>query len=223
MEEDYKYSAVYDIEEFRDCFALGAVDLSETTDLTCAKVLLMKKDDPTKYIYTMYFIPESKLELSSDRESGAKYAEWAKEGWLTICEGNEIDLSMVADWFYKLYETYGIRTITTGYDQKFAKDFLNRMEEYNFEFEMVYQNKLTLSNPMKLVEADLKGQLINYQENPIDQWCLGNASMEIDNFGNVMAVKINSQQNRRIDGAVTLIILYEMYRRYRSVFLRKLR
>lgn len=223
MEEDYKYSAVYDIEEFRDCFALGAVDLSETTDLTCAKVLLMKKDDPTKYIYTMYFIPESKLELSGDRESGAKYAEWAKEGWLTICEGNEIDLSMVADWFYKLYETYGIRTITTGYDQKFAKDFLNRMEEYNFEFEMVYQNKLTLSNPMKLVEADLKGQLINYQENPIDQWCLGNASMEIDNFGNVMAVKINSQQNRRIDGAVTLIILYEMYRRYRSVFLRKLR
>lgn len=223
MEEDYKYSAVYDIEEFRDCFALGAVDLSETTDLTCAKVLLMKKDDPTKYIYTMYFIPESKLELSSDRESGAKYVEWAKEGWLTICEGNEIDLSMVADWFYKLYETYGIRTITTGYDQKFAKDFLNRMEEYGFEFEMVYQNKLTLSNPMKLVEADLKGQLINYQENPIDQWCLGNASMEIDNFGNVMAVKINNQQNRRIDGAVTLIILYEMYRRYRSVLLRKLR
>ena len=223
MEEDYKYSAVYDIEEFRDCFALGAVDLSETTDLTCAKVLLMKKDDPTKYIYTMYFIPESKLELSSDRESGAKYTEWAKEGWLTICEGNEIDLSMVADWFYKLYETYGIRTITTGYDQKFAKDFLNRMEEYGFEFEMVYQNKLTLSNPMKLVEADLKGQLINYQENPIDQWCLGNASMEIDNFGNVMAVKINNQQNRRIDGAVTLIILYEMYRRYRSVLLRKLR
>jgi len=223
MEEDYKYSAVYDIEEFRDCFALGAVDLSETTDLTCAKVLIMKKDDPTKYIYTMYFIPESKLELSSDRESGAKYTEWAKEGWLTICEGNEIDLSMVADWFYKLYETYGIRTITTGYDQKFAKDFLNRMEEYGFEFEMVYQNKLTLSNPMKLVEADLKGQLINYQENPIDQWCLGNASMEIDNFGNVMAVKINNQQNRRIDGAVTLIILYEMYRRYRSVLLRKLR
>ena len=223
MEEDYKYSAVYDIEEFRDCFALGAVDLSETTDLTCAKVLLMKKDDPTKYIYTMYFIPESKLELSSDRESGAKYAVWAKDGWLTICEGNEIDLSMVADWFYKLYETYGIRTITTGYDQKFAKDFLNRMEEYGFEFEMVYQNKLTLSNPMKLVEADLKGQLINYQENPIDQWCLGNASMEIDNFGNVMAVKINNQQNTRIDGAVTLIILYEMYRRYRSVLLRKLR
>ena len=88
---------------------------------------------------------------------------------------------------------------------------------------MVYQNKLTLSNPMKLVEADLKGRLINYQKNPIDQWCLGNASMEIDNFGNVMAVKINNQQNRRIDGAVTLIILYEMYRRYRSVLLRKLR
>ncbi len=34
------------------------------------------------------------------------------------------------------------------------------MEEYGFEFEMVYQNKLTLSNPMKLVEADLKVNLL---------------------------------------------------------------
>ncbi len=40
--------------------------------------------------------------------------------------------------------------------------------------------------------------------------------MEIDNLGNVLCVKINNQASRKIDGAVTLIILYEMYRRYRS-------
>ncbi len=50
----------------------------------------MKKDDPTKYIYTMYFIPESKLELSSDRESGAKYAEWAKEGGLPFVKATKL-------------------------------------------------------------------------------------------------------------------------------------
>lgn len=222
MEEDYIYPATYELDSFRNCFALGAVDLAETTDLTCAKVLLMRKDDRTKYVHTHYFIPESKLERSDDTGFGARYKEWAKAGLLTICEGNENDLATVADWFYSLYHDYGIRIIKCGYDQRFAKDFLQRMDYYGFDCEMVYQNKLTLSNAMKLVEADLKDQLVNYNENAIDRWCLGNASMEIDNLGNVMAVKINNQAQRRIDGAVTLIILYEMFRRYRTTLNNKL-
>jgi len=222
MEEDYVYPATFDIESFRGAFALGAVDLSETTDLTCAKVLLMRKDDKTKYVHTHYFIPQSKLERADDTGYGANYLEWARAGHLTICEGNENDLSHVADWFYKLYADYGIRIIKCGYDQRFAKDFLQKMDFYGFEYEMVYQNKLTLSNAMRLVEADMKDQLVNYNENPVDRWCLGNASMEIDSLGNVMAVKINNQAQRRIDGAVTLIILYEMYRRYKTALTNKL-
>lgn len=218
LPEDYKYEAVYDIESFRGAVALGAVDLAETTDLTSAKILLQRKDDKTKYIYSHYFIPESKLNDSDDKESGAKYAEWAKAGLLTICEGNDVDLTVVADWFYQLYKDYGIKLYKCGYDVKFSKDFLRRMDEYGFECEMVIQNKLTLSSAMKLVEADLHSRHINYNENPIDAWCLGNAAMEMDNYGNVMAVKINNQQSRRIDGAVTLIIVYEIWRRYRSEF-----
>lgn len=221
-EEDFVYPAIYDLEDFRGSFALGAVDLSETTDLTCAKVLLMRKGDKVKYIHTQYFIPESKLERANDVGYGADYPEWARAGYVTIHEGNENDLSRVADWFYSLYEEYGIRVMMCGYDQRFAKDFLQKMEFYGFDCEMVYQNKLTLSTPMKLVEADLKDRLINYNENPVDRWCLGNASMEIDSLGNVMAVKINNQAARRIDGAVTLIILYEMFRRYRTQLQNKL-
>ncbi|MDO9592915.1 MAG: terminase large subunit, partial [Erysipelotrichaceae bacterium] len=63
MEQDYNYSANFRMEDFIGSIALGAVDLSETTDLTCAKILLMKKGDPTKYIATRYFIPESKVKL----------------------------------------------------------------------------------------------------------------------------------------------------------------
>jgi len=222
MEEDFVYPATFDVEDFRNSFALGAVDLAETTDLTCAKVLLMRAGDKTKYVLTHYFIPESKLEKSDDAAYGAKYAEWARAGLLTICDGNENDLSRVADWFYELYSKYGIRLIKCGYDQRFARDFLQKMDFYGFECEMVYQNKLTLSNAMKLAEADFKDQLINYNENPVDRWCYGNASMEIDSLGNVMAVKINNQMQRRIDGAVTLIILYEVFRRYRTTLFNKL-
>lgn len=221
--EDYKFPAVYDLEEFRKSLCLGAVDLSETTDMTSAKVLLMKKNDRTKYIHSHYWIPESKLTDSDDKEAGAKYKEWAKQGLLTICEGNDIDLTLVADWFFSLYKDYGLRLYKCGYDVKFSTDFLKRMDTYGFETEIVLQNKQTLSNAMKLCEADLKARFVNYNENEIDAWCLGNAAMEMDNLGNVQAVKIAGQPSKRIDGAVTLIIAYEMYRRYRSEFTKALK
>ena len=219
---DYKYQAVYDIEQFRGSFCLGAVDLSETTDMTSAKILLMKPNDRTKYIYQHYFIPESKLTNADDKAAGAKYKEWAKAGLLTICEGNDIDLTLVADWFYSLYKQYGIKLYKCGYDVRFSKEFLKRMDEYGFECEIVIQDKKTLSNAMKLCEADLKAQIINYNENDIDAWCLGNAAIDVDNTGNCQVVKIAGQPNKRIDGAVTFVIAYEMYRRYRSDFIKLL-
>lgn len=122
--EDYSYEAAYNLEEFEGAKCLGAVDLSETTDLSAAKILLMRPGDPVKYIYQHYFIPESKLEDSDDWNAGARYKEWAKDGLLTVTEGNDIDLAVVADWFYSLYTNYNIRLWKCGYDQRFAKDGL---------------------------------------------------------------------------------------------------
>lgn len=219
--EDYAYEAVYDLEDFRGAVCLGAVDLSETTDLTCAKILLMKPNDPTKYIYTKYFIPERKLEDSNDWNAGARYREWAKANLITITEGNDIDLSQVADWFYKLYKDYNIKLWKCGYDQRFAKEWITRMGDYNWTKEnddliLILQNAQTLSNAMKLVEADFQHQLINYNENIVDRWCLKNAGIQVDDRGQCLCVK--QETAKRIDGAVTLIILYEMYRRYRTEF-----
>ena len=221
--EDYAYNAEYDLEDFRGSLILGGVDMSETTDMTSARALVMRAGDKRKYIIQHYWIPESKLTSADDREAGARYKEWAKAGILTICEGNDIDLSQVADWYYMLYKQYGLRLFKCGYDVKFSKDFLKRMDEYGFECELVYQSKQVLSNAMKLVEADFKAQLINYNNNEIDKWCLGNAAAEVDNAGNCQAVKIKGQPARRIDGAVTFIIAYEVFRRYRSEYMQMLR
>lgn len=217
--EDYMYEAVYDLEKFRGDICLGAVDLSETTDLCNAKILLMKKDDSTKYIHSHYFIPESKLVDSDDKNAGAKYEEWAKKGLITITEGNDIDLSVVADWFYDLYTDYDIRLYKAGYDQRFSKDWINRMGEYgwtkeNEDLVLILQNAQTLSNAMKLLEADLKHRIVNYNENEIDQWCFKNAGIKVDETGQCLCIK--QKFDMRIDGSVTAIILYEMYRRYRT-------
>ena len=223
MGELLEYSRVFNLDDFKGSIVLGGVDLAETTDMCSAKILLLKKDDPTKYIHQMYWIPESKLKMSDDKESGAKYTEWAKEGLIRIVEGNEVDVSLIADWFAELYKEHDIRLFKAGYDQRFAKEFLKRMDDYGFEYEMIYQNRYVLSSPMRLLEADIRDQLINRNDNPIDIWCLGNTSVQIWDTGHIMPIKIKNQANRRIDGTLSEIMCYEMLRRYRTEMINALR
>ena len=218
--EDYCYPATFDIEDLRGSFCLGHVDLAETTDLCCAKALVMKPNDPMKYILTQYFIPQRKLELENDdHEAGAKYKEWVKDGYITLCEGNDLDLSLPAEWFYRLQKEHGIKLYKCGYDQRFAKDWLAAMDAYGWskqygDVEMILQNAQTLSNAISLVEAELKAKLINYNENPVDRWCFSNSCLKVNDMRQSLIVKTDNA--KKIDGSVTLASLYELYRRYRS-------
>lgn len=218
--EDYDYNSEFDIEELRGSKCIGHVDLAETTDLCCCKAMVIKPDSNKKYILTQYFIPQSKLDPENDdHNAGAKYKEWAQKGFITISEGNDIDLSLCAEWFYKLQKEYGIALYKCGYDQRFARDWLNSMEEYGWskqygDVEMIIQNAPTLNNALLLVEADLKAQLIKYNNNPVDKWCFNNACLKLNDQRQALCVK--TENAKKIDGAVTLISLYEMYRRYRS-------
>ena len=222
MLEDYEYDATFDIEDFRNALCLGAVDIAETTDLSCAKVLLMKPDSPKKYVFTKYFIPEGKLERSDDKGAGAKYIEWARDGLIKICPGNYLDVTVIADWFLSLYKDYGLRPYKVGYDVKFATEFLTRMDAYGFDTEMVYQSPEVMNLPSKMVEADLKSRLI-IGNNEVDKWCFGNSAIKVDSKGNGLVVKIDGQVSRKIDGAVTTCILWEVFRRYRTDFVNNLK
>lgn len=217
--EDYNYTQeIKTFDDFRGCFALAAVDLSETTDLTNAKVLIMRAGDPTKYVFSHYWIPAGKLEKADDSSAGAKYKDWARDGLLTICEGYDNNLIEVADWLANLKKLYDIKIIKCGYDQRFAREFLERCEMYGIETERILQTPDVMSNPSKLVESELKAHLINYGNNPIDSWCLSNTAIKVNNYGQILAVKIGGQYSKRIDGAVTLIILYATLQRYKTEY-----
>lgn len=214
--EEYQYPSKFDTEKLRGAYALGGVDLSETTDMTSAKALIVLPGDDRKYFLSHYWIPESKLTASDDKEAGAKYKEWAQQGLLTISPGNDIDLEAVAMWYWELYVGYGIRTYKCGYDVRFSKEFLRKMDEIGIETELVLQDKRTLNNPLRYLENDLKSQKVYFNENEIDYWCLGNSALESDKFGMSQIVKMPGKRAWRIDGAVTFLIAYEMFRRYRS-------
>ena len=126
-------------------------------------------------------------------------------------------MTLIADWFYSFYKSHGLKPYKIGYDQRYAKPFLDRCEEYGFDCEMINQGRY-LSNAMKLVEAEFKSKSINYNGHEVDKWCLKNCCCAVDNRGDIQPVKVPGQPGRKIDGAVTFIIVYEVLRRYRADF-----
>src|SRR5699024_6252537 len=58
MADDIRNEETFDIEDFRNSFAIGGVDLSKTGDLASARVMMMKPGSHKKYTIQRYFIPE---------------------------------------------------------------------------------------------------------------------------------------------------------------------
>ena len=52
--------ATFEPEQIYDSYAIGGVDLSSTTDLTCATCLIVKGEQ--KYVMQQYFIPSQHLQ-----------------------------------------------------------------------------------------------------------------------------------------------------------------
>ena len=215
--EDINNEEKIDLEKFCNSFGIGAVDLSKTGDLTSARVMIMRNGDSKKYFIQKYFIPQSKLDNLS-REDKEKFKEWIRQDLITVSPGNENDFSLVTAWFVKLYKSYGIRVYKTGYDKWSAIYWVKEMEGYGFDTQRVAQD-YSLSESMKLVEADLKSSLIVYDDNPIDKWCLENTALQFNNKMDMMPVKVQGQDHKKIDGAVTMIIAYKIYIENRSEFM----
>ena len=96
--------------------------------------------------------------VGNTEKDGAKYLEWAEKGLITICPGEENDITLVAEWFYSLYDKHDIRVYKCGYDQRFSKAFTQKMDEFGFDYEMIVQNKNVMCPPMRLTESKLKNK-----------------------------------------------------------------
>ena len=210
--DELQNTTKFDIEELRDCYAVGGVDLSSTTDLT-ASVLIVKKNNKI-YAVPHFFMPKDVLEKRM-QEDNVPYDIWVKKGFITLSEGSQNDFTKVTEWFQRMVWDYGIRPLWVGYDPWNSKYWIDEMNDAGFTMEKVRQGVFTLSEPMKQLEADLKNHIVIYDNNPVLKWCLANTQAKVDVNGNIQPCKLNSKY-KRIDGAVALIIAYSVLSNYKK-------
>lgn len=196
----------FDIEELRNSYAIGGVDLSATTNLTCASLIIMRPNEEKKYVIQQYFLPSELLEQRVI-EDKIPYDKWRDRGLLTLSQGNKVNYSDVTDWFLKMLGDHQVHPLYIGYDPWNSSYWIDEMKSRGFHMVEVRQGAKSMSQPMKELGADLMAKKINYNNNPILKWNLTNVSVKRDENDNIRPVK-GQNQRQRIDGAVSLTIAY---------------
>ena len=223
--EDVVNEAVVDMEYLRKSYAIGGCDLSATTDLTCATLLIRKPGDPKIYVLQKYFIPEarvSKTEQSSNME--APYRLWAKDNWIEICPGASVDFHAVTEWFVHMVKEWSIRPLWICYDRALSGYWVPEMVEYGFEMEKVAQGPFTWAYPMKDLGGALENKMVVYQNNPVLRWCLNNTAKKSTNEKGVESIQpVKKASNLRIDGMVSLLNAWVGYSRHIDEYMSYLR
>lgn len=196
----------FDRELVRDTYAIGGCDLSSTTDLTCATLLIRRPDDPMIYVLQMYFIPEERVREVEGKGFEAPYAIWRDRGLVTVCPGSMVDYHMVTQWFVDTCAELEINPLWICYDRALSGYWVPEMEAAGFEMERTPQGPITWSQPMKEMGAHFEEKRVNYNANPVLRWCLSNTqakSLNSKGIQSIQPVKIN--ENQRIDGMVSLL------------------
>ena len=189
-------------------YGIAGADLSSTTDLTAAKVLFMVPGCEKIFALSMYWLAENLLERRV-HEDRIQYDKWNERGLLRLSPGNKVHHKYVKEWLVEIQEQLDIYIAYVGYDSWSAPYWVEDMENYFGKTAMiaVHQGKKTLSDPMKRLKNDLADNVIVYNNNPIDKWCLANTSYEEDRNGNIQPHK-TSKPTRRIDGTSALLDAY---------------
>jgi phage terminase large subunit-like protein len=211
--EDIDNSAKFDIERFRGSYAVGGADLSRTTDLTCATLLMCDSEGGT-YATQMYWLPEDNVEKRV-KEDKIPYDIWHEMGLVRYCKGNSIAYSDVTAWFVEMTEKAGITPAWIYYDPYSARYWVDEMESAGFEMVRCYQGAKTLSLPMQQLGQDLKAHKVNYNDSPILKWCITNTGVETDRNDNIIPKKAGSPK-QRIDGLASLLDAYVGYMDHKS-------
>ena len=212
-------TASFDIVALKPRYGVGGTDLSQTTDLTAAKVLFMVAGDDTIYVLQMYWMPEDLIETRAI-EDKVPYDKWRDRGLLRTTPGNKVHHSYVTEWFLEVRDKYDIYIPWIGYDAWSAQYWVEEMKGHFGPTALipVYQGAKTLSLPMGAMGADLEKKRVNYNDHPIDRWCLSNTCVIMDNNGNIKPDK-GRKTRRRIDGTAALLDAYTVLLDHQAEYL----
>ena len=188
------------LDDFRDCYAVAGVDLSQTTDLTAAVCVIQR--DGELYVFAHFWMPAEKIDEAAQKD-GVPYRIYEQRGFLSASGDNFVDYHDCYRWLTALIEKYSIYPLKVGYDRYSAQYLIQDLEAYGFQTDDVYQGE-NLYPVIRETEGLLKDGKLHIGDNDLLKIHLLNSAIKMSvERGKGKLVKLSATDH--IDGTAALL------------------
>ena len=183
------------LEDFKSSYCVAGIDLSQTTDLTCASIVIQK--DEELYVFAKFYLPAEKIDEATERD-GLPYQQYIQKGWLELSGDNFVDYHSCYNWLTSLVTEHEILPLQIGYDRYSAQYLIQDLKSYGFQTDDVYQGE-NLYPVLKEFEGLLKDGRIHIGNNDLLKVHMLNSAIKMSTErGRGKLVKLNPSDH--IDG-----------------------
>ena len=188
-----------ELENFKNCYAVAGLDLSQTTDLTSACVLIQKEGHI--YVFSKFWLPNEKIDDATQRD-GLPYNIYIQRGLLEASGDNFVDYKDCFKWLTQMVEDYEILPLMVGYDRYSAQYLVQDLKQYGFQCDDVYQGD-NLWPVLQEMEGLFKDGKVHIGDNDLLKVHLLNSAIKMSTErGRGKLVKLNAKDH--IDGVAAL-------------------
>lgn len=128
----------FTLEDLRGSYCVGGIDLSRTTDLTSACIVVEKEGK--LYVISHFWLPAEKIEEATAKD-GLPYRAYIQRGFLSESGENFVDYNDCFNWFRSLIEQYEIYPLKVGYDRYNSQYLTQAMQNYGIHMDDVFQGE----------------------------------------------------------------------------------
>jgi len=187
------------LEDFRSCYCVAGIDLSQTTDLTAATVVIEKNGE--LYVFAKFWLPAEKIQEATERD-GVPYNAYITRGLLEPSGDNFVNYQDCYDWLTNLVTEYEILPLRVGYDRYSAQYLVQSLQQFGFQCSDVYQGD-NLWPVLQEMEGLFKDGKVHIGDNDLLKIHLLNSAIKMSvERGRGKLIKI--APTMRIDGVAAL-------------------
>ena len=187
------------LEDFRGSYCVAGIDLSQTTDLTSACIVIEKNGE--LYVISKFWLPNEKIDEATARD-GLPYNIYIQRGLMAESGDNFVDYHDCFEWLRMLVEEYEILPLVVGYDRYSAQYLIQDLNQYGFVTSDVYQGD-NLWPVLQEMEGLFKDKKVHIGDNDLLKVHLFNSAIKMNaERGRGKLIKLNP--NDHIDGVAAL-------------------
>lgn len=190
----------FTLNDFKGSYCVGGIDLSQTTDLTCASIVIER--DNVEYVFSQFFMPKNKLQELIELDK-VPYDIYVKQGFLKLSGENYVDYKDVKAWFDMLRNEYQIYACRIGYDRYSSQYLVDEMANKGYRMDDVIQG-WNLAPIIREFEGKLKDGTIHVGKNNLLKSHLLNVALKYE-ADNKKFKPVKMKASDHIDGFVSII------------------